>query len=87
MTAAWLTSTYLAGVLLVFILIVFYRRNSPLCHIPGPPGSGFSSLRHVRSIISKGLLNDYATWSRQYGTSPLPRTGKDYVRGRANTGF
>lgn len=87
MTASWLTSTCLAGVLLVFILIVFYRRDSPLRHIPGPPGSGFSSLRHVRSIISKGLLDDYVTWCRQYGTSPLHHSGKDDVRGRADIGL
>lgn len=58
---------YLVGTVLVLVLIVIYRRDSALRHIPGLPGAGYSSLRHVKSIISKGLLKDYVAWCRQYG--------------------
>lgn len=62
---------YLTGVLPAIFLIVFYGRGSPLKHIPGPSASRFTSLRHVYSIISKKLLEDYATWSREYGMFTL----------------
>ncbi|KAJ5315856.1 hypothetical protein N7476_006163 [Penicillium atrosanguineum] len=67
MSTPWPSAIYLVGTILVLVLIVLYCRDSALRHIPGLPGAGYSSLRHVRSIISKGLLKDYVTWCRQYG--------------------